>query len=60
LIPELTVLLAHDDYRIRVDGAYLLALTEAQEAIELLKMLLQDTNSEVREMAAEALEELGG
>lgn len=63
LIPELSALLTHKDYRIRVDLTYLLELTASEEAITPLKGLLQDENQEVREGAAEALQtliELGG
>ena len=58
LIPEMSSQLAHQDYRIRVDIAYLLELTASKEAIVPLKNLLQDENPEVREIAAEALQEL--
>lgn len=58
LIPELAQLLTHDDYRIRIDIAHLLELTESEDAIAPLKLLLQDENAEVREIASEALEEL--
>lgn len=58
LIPELAQLLAHADYRIRIDIAHLLELTESEDAIAPLKLLLQDENAEVREIASEALEEL--
>ncbi|NOR51174.1 MAG: hypothetical protein GQ470_01010, partial [Gammaproteobacteria bacterium] len=58
MIPELSAQLAHKDYRVRVDIAYLLELTASKEAITPLKKLLLDENSEVREIAAEALQEL--
>ncbi len=58
LIPELSSLLLHEDYRIRADIAHLLELTGSREAIPPLKTLLQDEHPEVREIAAEALEEL--
>lgn len=58
LIPELAQLLTHADYRIRIDIAHLLELSESQAAIAPLKLLLDDENSEVREIASEALEEL--
>ena len=60
LIPALTAWLAHKDYRIRVDIAYLLELTAANEAITPLKKLLQDENLEVQEAAAEAIQTLAG
>lgn len=58
LIPVMSSRLAHQDYRIRVDIAYLLELSAAKEAIAPLTKLLQDENPEVREVAAEALQEL--
>lgn len=58
LIPELSTQLSHQDYRIRVDIAYLLELTASKEAIAPLKELLLDENAEVREIAAEALGQL--
>ena len=58
LIPDLSGQLTHADYRIRVDIAHLLELTGSREAIAPLNKLLQDENSEVREIAAEAIETL--
>jgi len=60
LIPEMSSRLGHQDYRIRVDIAYLLELSGSKKAIVPLKNLLQDENPEVREVAAEALQELTG
>lgn len=58
LIPAMVELLIHHDYRVRADIAYLLGLTASSSAIEPLKRALEDEHREVREIAAEALEEL--
>ena len=58
LIPELSALLAHEDYRIRADVVYLLGLSEAKQAMPFLTEALEDDNSEVREIAADAIDEV--
>ncbi|MCW8982762.1 MAG: HEAT repeat domain-containing protein [Gammaproteobacteria bacterium] len=59
LIPQLAEQLQHQDYRIRADIAYLLGLTASSLAIEPLQKALEDSHHEVREIATEAIDEIG-
>ena len=58
LIPKMGLQLTHDDYRVRADIAYLMGLTGSKTAISPLRSALLDQHPEVREIAADALEEL--
>jgi hypothetical protein len=58
LVDELGALTRHAEPHLRADAAHLLALTGSARAVALLKPLLDDPNPQVREIAAESLEEL--
>lgn len=49
---------SHRDAHIRADAAHLLSLTRSPQAVAPLERLLQDENSDVREIAREGLERL--
>ncbi|MEI7842484.1 MAG: HEAT repeat domain-containing protein [Gallionellaceae bacterium] len=59
LLPQLGALTFHEDHRVRADVCYLLGRTGAVAARPYLGTCLNDANLEVREIAQEALEELG-
>lgn len=48
----------HKDERVRADVCHYLSLCENQQAIPVIKMLLEDSNKDVREVAEESLETL--
>lgn len=52
---KLTELTCHSDHRVRGDACYYLGLTQSPEARAVLSTCLQDSNSDVREIAQEAL-----
>ena len=54
-IPALGKLTQHADHRVRGDACYYLGLTRARDAIVHLTACLHDANSEVQEIAHEAL-----
>jgi thiol-disulfide isomerase/thioredoxin len=56
LVDELGTLTRHAEPHLRADAAHLLALTGSARAGALLKPLLDDSNPQVREIAAEGLE----
>jgi hypothetical protein len=58
LLPQLAELSRHDDHRVRADACHLLGLTGSPAARPHLESRLNDEQEEVREIAAEALEEL--
>jgi HEAT repeats len=58
LLPQLAVLTRHADHRVRADACYLLGLTGSTEARDHVAPCLDDAHEEVREIAAEAMEEL--
>ena len=60
LIPELGGLTRHADHRIRGDACHYLGLTGSADAISYLRACENDSSQEVREIAAESLESLGG
>ncbi len=60
LVPRLGDLSRHADHRIRSDACHLLGLSGSPEAEPYLRERLEDESSEVREIAEESLETLGG
>jgi HEAT repeat protein len=58
LIPALITLSSDSNHRLRSDACHFLGLTHSPEAEAALRQRLEDENPEVREIAAEALEEL--
>jgi len=59
LLPQLAELAAHGDARVRADACFYLGLCRAGEARPALERCLADADGEVREIAADALAELG-
>ncbi|SCZ51707.1 HEAT repeat domain-containing protein [Thiohalomonas denitrificans] len=60
LVPRLGELSRHEDHRIRSDACHLLGLSGSPEAAAYLRERLQDDSAEVKEIAEESLEKLGG
>ena len=60
LLPDLTKLARHADFRVRADACHLLGLTGSAAARASLAACISDENQEVREIAQEALEKLEG
>ncbi|HEY8888594.1 MAG TPA: HEAT repeat domain-containing protein [Gallionella sp.] len=58
LLPQLAELTRHADHRVRADACHLLGLTGSAAARTLVEACLNDAYEEVREIAAEAMEEL--
>jgi HEAT repeat protein len=58
LVPALGLLAGHGDHRVRADACHILGLSGTAEAIKFLEARLDDPDAEVREIAAEGLEEL--
>jgi HEAT repeat protein len=58
LVPALGMLAAHGDHRVRADACHILGLSGTPEAIKYLEARLDDPDAEVREIAAEGIEEL--
>ncbi|MDX9995417.1 MAG: HEAT repeat domain-containing protein [Rhodocyclaceae bacterium] len=58
LLPALGMLAAHGDHRVRADACHILGLSGSTDAIKYLEARLDDPDAEVREIAAEGLEEL--
>jgi len=58
LVPALGMLAGHGDHRVRADACHLLGLSGTPDAIKYLEARLDDPDAEVREIAAEGLEEL--
>jgi len=58
LLPQLAELSRHEDHRVRADACHLLGLTGSPAARPHLQACLDDDHAEVREIAAESLEEL--
>lgn len=59
LLPQLAELTRHADHRVRADACHLLGLTGSAAARTYVEACLNDAHDEVREIAAEAMEELG-
>lgn len=57
IVPELAAILAEADPRTRADAAYYLSLIGGEEALAVLRGHLDDADPEIREIAAEALQE---
>ncbi|MDP1654170.1 MAG: HEAT repeat domain-containing protein [Rhodocyclaceae bacterium] len=58
LVPALGMLAGHGDARVRADACHLLGLSGTPAAIKYLEARLDDPDAEVKEIAAESLEEL--
>jgi len=58
LLPQLGELTRHADHRVRADACHLLGLTGSAAARSHVAVCLNDAHEEVREIAAEAMEEL--
>lgn len=58
LVPRLAELTRHEDARVRSDACHYLSLTHDERARPVIERLLEDADSEVREVAAESLAEL--
>jgi len=58
LLPQLAELTRHADHRVRADACHLLGLTGSTAARTYVDACLNDAHEEVREIAAEAMEEL--
>lgn len=58
LVPALGMLTGHGDPRVRADACHLLGLSGTPNASKYLAARLDDPDAEVREIAAESLEEL--
>ena len=56
LLPELLRLSSDTDHRVRSDACHFLGLSHQREALPALRTRLSDMHSEVREIAAEAIE----
>ncbi|MBU0621692.1 MAG: HEAT repeat domain-containing protein [Gammaproteobacteria bacterium] len=59
LLPQLADLSRHFDHRVRADACHLLGQTGSVAAREYVAACLEDENDEVREIAEDALQELG-
>jgi thiol-disulfide isomerase/thioredoxin len=59
-LPQLAELSRHADHRVRADACHLLGLTGSAEALGHVEACLSDESEEVREIAAEAMQRLGG
>lgn len=57
-LPSLIRLAGSPAANVRADAAHYLGLTQAAEAVATLRRLLQDENSDVREIAAESIAQL--
>jgi len=58
LVPQLGALASHGDARVRADACHILGLSADASARPFLTMCLDDVSAEVREIAAESLEEI--
>ena len=57
-LPVLRKLATSSEANIRADTAHYLGLTDADEALVTLRQLLHDDHPDVREIAAESIEQL--
>lgn len=60
LVPRLAQLAGHADARVRADACFYLGLAGEAQAKQWLVPRLQDESADVREIAADAIEMLGG
>lgn len=58
LVPAIGMLAGHGDHRVRADACHILGLSRTAAAIKYLEARCDDPAAEVREIAAESLEEL--
>jgi HEAT repeat protein len=58
LVAALGMLAGHGDPRVRADACHILGLSGTPKAIKYLEARLDDPDAEVREIAAEGIEEL--
>jgi HEAT repeat protein len=58
LVPQLGELAGHADARVRADACFFLGLSGDARGIAYLEPRLKDADAEVREIAADSLEEL--
>lgn len=58
-VPALCQLTRHKDARIRADACHYLGLSGADSAIACVEICLNDPEQEVRDVAADALQQLG-
>lgn len=58
ILPTLIEMSRHNDHRLRSDGCYFLGLSHHSDALPALQERLNDENSEVREIAAEAIKSI--
>lgn len=58
ILPNLIEMSRHSDHRLRSDGCYFLGLSHHPNALPALEARLKDENSEVTEIAAEAIESI--
>jgi hypothetical protein len=58
MVPGLGALTGHEDARTRADACHFLSLIGGPEVVPYLRACLDDPDGEVREIAAEALQEL--
>ncbi|UCH53206.1 MAG: HEAT repeat domain-containing protein [Pseudomonadota bacterium] len=58
LVDQLAALTTSDEPRLRGDAAHYLALSQSPRAVDLIRPLLKDADSNVREIAADSLHEL--
>lgn len=58
LVPALGMLAGHGDHRVRADACHLLGLSGSAAAIKYLEARMDDPDAEVREIAADSLEDL--
>ncbi|HTN93362.1 MAG TPA: HEAT repeat domain-containing protein [Gallionella sp.] len=58
LLPQLAELIRHKDHRVRADACHLLGLTGSAAARTHVENCLSDAHEEVREIAAEAMQNL--
>jgi HEAT repeat protein len=58
VLPQLVRLSSHEDHRVRSDACHYLGLSHSAEALPALEARLGDEHPEVREIAAEAIEQI--
>jgi HEAT repeat protein len=59
-VPALSELARHTDSRVRGDACYYLGLSGSPEALPVLNERLTDDNTDVREIASEAITMISG
>lgn len=58
IVPDIAEMAESPSAKVRADGAHFFALTESDKAMPYLRRLAEDENTDVREIAEEALNEL--